>query len=404
MKKALSKYVFAFLVGGFLVGASVLPAAGSVKPENLGLFKGAASSHAVKISIGDLVLTVGGGESKAGYERVKHSPIHLIDRVANATARGVLIPGIADTKATCAPPTLSNKVAALATPESLQPLLNLQLGLASCALNGLTDLPVADHTAGEVVADVNLTQTVVKSVPAVNDFLDTVQGSLEPLPESLRGQVNTVIDAIQAKLSSAPLLTIKVAPNHGTVTSSLGGIASASPGTAVTIDVLGGLLQIEIASAEAAASVIDGKPAASADVAWVHVKALNILTPDPNDALIDQKISAPQNLNILAGTPLATTIATERGTTSTTCDGGLASFDACARGTADAVALKLLADPLPTIGVELVHTEVLSAGNFEDPSVKPVALPKTGAGAATAVVGGLGLVFGGVGLRRRLKR
>jgi LPXTG-motif cell wall-anchored protein len=71
---------------------------------------------------------------------------------------------------------------------------------------------------------------------------------------------------------------------------------------------------------------------------------------------------------------------------------------------ADAVALSLLADPLPRIGVELVHTEVLAAGNFT--TVKPAGpiLPKTGAGATGAVLGGVVLAAGGFGLRRRLAR
>jgi LPXTG-motif cell wall-anchored protein len=173
------------------------------------------------------------------------------------------------------------------------------------------------------------------------------------------------------------------------------------------VDVLGGVLKLEIAVAEAAASIVDGKPTATADVAFVHVKALNILTPDPDDALIDQRITAPQDLSILDGTPLQTSIATERGITSTACDGGLSRYSACARSTADAVALSLLAAPLPNIGVELVHTEVLAAGNFDTPAVKKTSnpvLPKTGAGVAGVVVLGLVLTFGGLGLRRRLVR
>lgn len=406
MRKRASSYVVAMMVGVLLVGASVLPAGGAEKNENLGSYVGAAGSHAVKISIGDLTLTVGGGESRAGYERVKRSPIQILDKVAKANAKGIVIPGVADTTVSCAPPKLSDEVTSLATPESLAPLLSLKLGLASCAL-GMGDLPKAEHAAGEVLAEVRLTETVVNSVPQVNEFLDTLQGSLTPLPEATRGQVNSLIDAIQSQLSSQPLLRISVAPNRGTVTSTAPGITSVAPGTAVIVDVLGGVLKLEIAVAEAAASIADGKPTASADVAFVRVKALNLLTPDPNDALIDQQISAPQDLTLLQGTPLATSIATERGITSTSCEGALSAYSACARSTADAVALSLLAAPLPNVGVELVHTEVLSAGNFGTAPAKktntPV-LPKTGAGVAGVVTGGLVLAFGAIGLRRRIAR
>ncbi len=394
----------AFVVGVMLTAWSVLPAGGAEK-VNLGSFVGAAGSHAVKISIGDLDLTIGGGESRAGYERVQRSPVQILDKLAKATARGVVIPGLADTSVSCAPPKLTDEVTALATPEALAPLLTLKVGMASCAL-GMGGLPKANHGAGEVLAEIRLTQTVVDSVPQVNEFLDTLQSSLGPLPEAARSQVNTVIDAIQARLESQPLVQIRVAPNSGTVTSTTPGISSVSPGSAVIVDVLGGVLRLEIAVASTVASLKDGNPTASADVSFVRVKALNILTPDPDDALIDQKISAPQNLNILQGTPLQTSISTERGVASTACEGELSTFDACAKGTADAVALSLLSDPLPNIGVELVHTEVLAAGNFGAPGQKktgPV-LPKTGAGAAGVVFGGVALAFGGLSLRRRLAR
>ena len=73
------------------------------------------------------------------------------------------------------------------------------------------------------------------------------------------------------------------------MTSTSGGISSLAPGRAVVIDVLGGVLEVELAVGEAIASVADGKPKASADVVFAHVKALNILTPDPDDALIETK-------------------------------------------------------------------------------------------------------------------
>ena len=405
MRKRAGSYLVAMAVGLLLVGASVLPAGGAEPKENLGNFTGAAGSHAVKITIGDLTLTVGGGESRASYERVKRSPIQILDKVAKAAAKGIVIPGLADTTVACAPPKMKDEVTALETPAELAPLLSLKLGMAGCALS-TAELPKADHLAGEVLAEIRLTQTVVDSVPQLNEFLDTLQGALAPLPEAARGQVNSLIDAIQAQLSSQPLVRISVAPNRGTVTSTSRGIGSVAPGTAVIVDVLGGVLRLEVAVAEAAASIVDGKPVASSDVAFVHVKALNILTPDPADALIDQRISAPQDLTLLEGTPLQTSIATERGLTSTSCDGALSSYTACARSTADAVALSLLAAPLPNIGVELVHTEVLSAGSFGSvpaSSSTPV-LPKTGAGVAGVVAGGAALAFGAIGLRRRLVR
>lgn len=389
-----------------MVGSSYLPASGAPKALNLGSFAGEAGSTAVRISIGDIEVTVGGGQSGAQYERKQNSPIQVLGQLARSTARGLVIPGLADSQVSCAPPKLADEVTALSTPDALEPLLSLNLGLASCVLGGMDDLPTAEHVAGEAIAEIRLTETVVDAVPQLNEFLDTLQGSLAPLPEAVRGQVNSVVDAIQERLGSQPLLRLSVAPNRGSVTSSIGGIASVSPGTAVTLDVLGGVLQIDLAVAESLASITDGKPSASAEVAFARVRALNLLTADPDDALIDQRISAPQDLTILAGTPLETVIATERGLTSTACEGALARNDACASATGDAVALSLLSDPLPNIGVELVHTEVLAAGNFAEPVAEQStpALPKTGAGAASAVLSGAVVAFVGLGLRRRLVR
>ncbi len=397
------RFLTAVFGGSLLAAAITMPSGAAVKPI-LGSFAGTAGSHAVRITIGDTELTIGGGESKASYERTQNSPIRLLDQLAKATARGLVIPGLADNRVSCEPPKMGDEITALSAPAALEPLLTLQLGLASCLLSGVTDLPIAEHAAGEAIAEIRLTETLVNSVPQVNEFLTTLQGSLAPLPDALRTTVDSVLGAIQERLSSSPLLSIKVAPNKGTVTSSGLGIGSITPGTAVTIDVLGGVLRIDLAVAEAAASIVNGKPTAAADVALAHVKALNILTPDPNDALIDQKISAPQDLTLLAGTPLETRIATERGITSTACEGVLAGNDACASATADAVALSLLGDPLPNIGVELVQTEVLAAANYGSPVVDPTKpeLPRTGTSPAAVVAVGLALASGGFLLRRKI--
>ena len=145
------------LVGGFVVallaGSSFMPAGSAENKVNLGSFIGQAGSHAVKISIGDIELAVGGGESNAGYKRTQNSPIKVLDQLAKAVSRGVVIPGLADSHVSCEPPTLADEVTALSTPEALEPLLSLDLGMATCALGGMKGLPTAEHAAGEVLAD-----------------------------------------------------------------------------------------------------------------------------------------------------------------------------------------------------------------------------------------------------------
>jgi LPXTG-motif cell wall-anchored protein len=381
----------------------VLSAAGTAgaktTTQHITDFTGNASSHAVRITVGDLVVTVGGGTSNAAYQRAGD----IRNRRADAKGNGIVIPGLADTRVACVPPKLTDSLVGLATPKSLEPVLTAKIDATNCAVS-VANLPTASHASGEIDAAITLTQSLVGNVSAVNDVLSSVQSQLGSLPEPVRDHATNVISAIKDKLASDPVLEIKVAPNSGTVDATKSGIASASPGRAVTLSLLGGVIQIEIAVADASAAIVDGKPKASADVAFVHVKALDITTADPGDAIIDQKITAPQNLSILSGTPLQTSITTERGVTSSTCSGGLKGFSVCSSAVADAVSLKLLAAPLPTIGVDLVHTQALAAAKFGTKTRTDPTLPKTGAGMLATIVGGLVLAGGALAIRRRFAR
>jgi hypothetical protein len=396
MSRKLFAAVFAavFLVGTGTAGAST---------QNLSDFTCAAASHAVRITVGDLEITVGGGQSNAAYQRIEGSDVTIRNVRADAKSNGLLIPGVADSKVACVPPKLTDSLTALATPPSLAPILTAKLGAADCAIS-VKNLPKADHSAGLVDASITLTQSLVGNVDAVDSLLETVQAQLPSLPDDVQSRANNLINEIKARLASNPVLQIQVAPNSGVVSSTIAGITSSSPGTAVTLNLLGGVIQIQIAVAEATARVINGVPHATAETALVHLKALDITTPDPNDALIDQKISAPQSLSVLQGTPLATSIVTERGSTNTSCSGTLSAFDKCASGVADAVALRMLASPLPTIGVDLVHTQVLAAAKFDTRKTSSTtpALPKTGA--SGTVLGGLLLAAGALTVRRFVVR
>jgi hypothetical protein len=395
--------VFAALFAAALV-AGTGTAGAAARTQQTADFTGAASSHAVRITVGNIEVTVGGGQSNAAYQRVQGSTVTIRNTRADAHSNGLVIPGVIDSHVACVPPKLTDSLVAIATPPELQPVLSARLGAADCAIS-VRDLPTAGHSAGEIDASITLTQSIVGDVSAVNSVLGTVQDQLGSLPPDVRAQASNVIDAIKAKLASDPVLDIKVAPNSGTVTSTADGIESASPGTAVTLSLLGGVIQIDIAVADSAAKIVDGKPEATSKVSLVHIKALDITTPDPNDALIDETITAPQSLSVLQGTPLETSIATERGTTSTLCDGPVKGYTACASGTADAVSLRMLASPLPTIGIDLVHTQALAATKTStQTSTSSPSLPRTGAAAGATVLGGLALAGGALAVRRFVTR
>jgi LPXTG-motif cell wall-anchored protein len=374
-------------------------AGASTKTINVSDFTGAASSHAVKIDIGNISLTVGGGQSNAAYQMFGDQ---LRNIRADAASTGLVIPGVMDSKVACVPPKLTDSLVGLATPASLAPLLSAQLAMASCGVS-VKQLPTANHKAGLLDAAITLTPDIVGDTSAVDSVLSTVQGQLGALPADVRAKASNVISAIKARLASDPVLEIQVAPNSGVVTSTKDGLTSVSPGTAVTLSVLGGVLQIQIAVADATAQIVNGVPQATADAGFVHIKALDIT--NSGAPLIDQTISIPQDISLLQGTPLALNVVTTRGTTSTTCDGSLAGFNACARGTADAVSLRLLSAPLPTIGVSLVHAQALAAekvGTHTDASSP--SLPRTGAAAGMTVLAGLALAGGALVVRRYVIR
>ncbi len=387
------------LVAAAFAAVLFLGAGSAGAATNISDFTGAASSHAVKIDIGNISLTVGGGQSNAAYRLVGDQ---LRNIRADAQSTGLVIPGVIDSKVACVPPKLTDSLVALATPKSLEPLLTAKLGLASCGVS-VSQLPTADHKAGLLDAAIRLTPDLVGDTSAVDSVLNTLQGQLGALPADIRAKADNAISAIKAKLASSPVLEIQVAPNSGVVTSTKQGLSSASPGTAVTLSLLGGVVRIDIAVADATASIVNGVPQATAAAGFVHIKALDIT--NGNAPLIDQTISIPQDISLLQGTPLALNVVTTRGTTSTTCDGSLSGFKACARGTADAVSLRMLAAPLPTIGVSLVHAQSLAALKLDSQtSTSSPSLPRTGAAAGVTVLVGLVLAGGALLVRRFVTR
>src|SRR5439155_13006077 len=99
----------------------VLVSAGSAgaSSQKLSDFTGAASSHAVRITVGDLELTVGGGASNAAYQRVGGQTVQIRNRRADAKANGIVIPGLANAAVACVPPKLTDSLVALTAPASL---------------------------------------------------------------------------------------------------------------------------------------------------------------------------------------------------------------------------------------------------------------------------------------------
>ncbi|MGH7858614.1 MAG: hypothetical protein ACREQY_14920, partial [Candidatus Binatia bacterium] len=355
-----STSLLAALAATVVLGASAVPAVAAEKTvTDTGSFAAQAANAALRIRIGDTEFTLAGGDSSASYERSRTDVLRLkiddrfvaacgADAVAvpggdvclsrtalraagfphadadtilgdelvdagfasyapgdpliairgqdaSATAKGLVIPGLAVGEAVCSASNLADEVTGIPIPEELAQIVSGNIASASCRV-GLGGLPEALNSSGEIALDLNLTKTLVESSPELNDALDQIQAGLGSLPPAVSGPVNGAIDAIRDELDSHPLVTIRVAPNRGLVDAEDEGIESQAPGTAVKISVLGGLLEIEIGIARTAASVLDGKPEAVADTAFVKIKAINVLATDPKEATISQEIAAPQDL------------------------------------------------------------------------------------------------------------
>lgn len=345
-----------------------------------------------------------------------------------AESRALVVPGFAEESAACTQAKLTNDVSALTTPAPLSPIIVANISRALCSLS-LSDLPRALHKSEEVAVDLTLTQTLVNAIP-VNDVLDAIQGA-GPLPD----EVNDAIDEIQANLEAHPVVTISIADNGGDIAGTGLGVKAFSPGTTVKLSVLEGIISLEIGVADATASIDGHTPHAVANANFIRIRVLNIFTPDPDDFLIDEEIDAPGDLELFADGPLAplhTVIKTDTAEVAETCagaeallksdpdllgksvldpfakvtsrplTGGTNAWASCAAARGDGLQVRLLDAPLPTIGIDLVRVEVLSAGSL---TVAPTAvIPITGAGAVATVATGLGLAAAALLGRRRIVR
>ncbi|HVL82298.1 MAG TPA: hypothetical protein VM840_11990 [Actinomycetota bacterium] len=343
------------------------------------------------------------GNRLAGFTTGGSTPAANPQGLARST--GIVIPNLAKAEASCDGRTgtqnISDQKTALPLPAPLAPVLTGGIGLASCDLvreaGGSTAYPALRQTFGEVAVDVTATQTLVKSVPAVNQVLDTVEG-LAPAP------VRDIVSTLQAQLDAAPLVAVRVAPGEELISTSDTGVSAKSVSGDVVIDVLGGVAEIRVSQARSEASVLGGTASATGDCAFVDVKVLNLLTVEPSD-YITQRVACPsQNLTLLSGLPApigdALAITIQTGQVATT--QGAHS----AQATSSVLSISLFNSPLPPVRVQLASSgafaQVTPGKVSNNPGFPAVALPKTGPFAAATA--GLGLTILGLAgyVRRRL--
>lgn len=317
-------------------------------------------------------------------------------------ATTALVPGVLDSSATCDARTgggdINQQDTALTVPAPLSPVVTGNIGKSTCSvLRGGSSkaLPTLNQAWGEVHLNVTASQTVVDSVPAVQDVLSNVSGSV---PEPVR----TLLAAINENLDAAPLVTVDVAKGNQTVSASESGVVSTSVAGDVLVDVLGGIAQIAVSRSNSSASVTGAGPAAEAVCSIATVKVVNFTTPDPTD-YIEQNVGCPnQKLTLLegvAGVGDALRVALQTGVTnkSTDCSNGLCKASAGAT----VLTLELLSDPLPRVTLKIASTDTYAQVSNQTKS-SAVALPVTGAGAARTIAVGVGVAVLALASRRRL--
>lgn len=359
------------------------------------------------------------------------STVSMASKSADTTMVGLLVPNIARSEAAC---TLDNPKAEqvnVPVPAAVAPVIDGNLSYVRCR-SELVDgtFPALHHETGEAVLDVTLTETLVADVGAVNGAIDTLQSTIQPLPSTVRDPVDTALEQLQQRLNAQPVVKVRVAPTSGDVTAAARGATATSIARGVTIDILpladlpigglDGVAQITIGQAKATGS-IDGESASAAnDVAILRVKVLNLLTPDPDDVLVDQTVNVPDtNLTILENTPLQTTIkASHKPEPVQACNSeafadGAKRVDCQAKAQADALSISIFdpvlangtANPLPNVRLKLASAgvEVLGSAN-QSPNLVRLPLARTGASATGSLFAGLAVTAGAIGLRRRLAR
>lgn len=364
-----------------------------------------------------------GGNDRIAVESLVQAGIAQLDPISetdelgdlgvSSSAAGLLLPGAggAQGDAACDTETTEDSGLGGSLPEGLEPVITGDIGIASCQTSS-DRFPFAKHASGEANLAVTLTQTLVDD-DRLSQGLDEIQAGLGQLPAELSDPVNNVIDAIRAELSAHPLATIDVAPNSGELVASEEGIVGTAGAVAVDLNVLGGILEIQIGTADTQASILNETPAASASAGnvTVCVKALNILQPgeDPIiDRCLEQDLTTGEPVTILEGTPLQTTIgvlsATEK---APSCEVGGDGIKTCqASAQAAALSLSLLeGEQLPTISVDLAGAGTQVVASFETANTQSfLPLARTGAANLPTIFAGSGLIALAALVRRRFGR
>jgi hypothetical protein len=348
----------ALLSGVVLTAGSAAPAAAST-PE---AFAGTATAQALKLDLFGTTITLGSTNAEADTTPqavASGSGVALLTATASSAkatsttpsatppkACGVNLPltGILTLSLACSQSagSVANSAPTATSASNIAAVdigtLSLVLQLLQPILNALT--PIANQVIGSVLTTVNSALTGL-GLGSVGTTLSNLLGGLGV---SETQPVSSLITALE---KATDLATIHVGDSSAGVTTSSGTVIATSSAQAATIDVLPGilvgggpLLSITVGTATTTSTYNRGTGVSSAafSPAILTVSLLGINIP--------VGLGAP--VNLLAGTPLASSISLGAGSTTKNADGSVTA-------TADGVGLDLLQGINGGIQLDLAH-------------------------------------------------
>jgi hypothetical protein len=296
-------------------------------------------------------------------------------------------------------------------PEDFSPLITGEIGPAR-AVAGLEPTGTSARGDGGVLTlNLTATQTLAENIPVQEVVEQISDGLLGPIadgdPSGLGERLKGTVDQLNENLSQTPLVSLSAGATISEA-SDIDGVTTVSALARGAVLVIGptlendlinapeGLIILEVGAASASASTNQQTATATFDPALVR---LRVFDPTTND--YDVVEIAPGDPATCGGedTPLETCVTVGGGET--------VVQGAGAAATAAGVSIRTLADPLPTLRLDLAAVEAaVNAAPPAPPEPEPApVLPRTGVDLALPALGLLSVgAAGAFGLRRRTRR
>lgn len=371
MRRTIERLAAAF-GAAMLAGAMAAAPAGAQAAGTPESFAGSSTATALDLTLVGQRLTV--GLSKADVESTLR---------AVASGAGQLLAPATTTKAEVSADNTAaselDKCGPITLPAPLASLLKVATACSSSTAAVTNRAPKASATASVAAIDLFGNTVLNQVIQPIQPVLEQIFGQLSQVAPQLDPVTATVGDLITA-VGSTTTLSIRLGNSTSESVTTAGQVTATATAAGGQIDILplGGLNKAPLAS------IIVGS--AKAVTAYDRGKGLSSATADP--ALVTVKLNLPgglvppqtipvapgQEITILAGTPLESTIRVAKATTS------VDPATQKATAVADGVSLELLKGLQGGVAVKLAHAESAVAGKPAVPVVEATReLPRTGA-------------------------